>query len=150
MPNSVKILMLSLCAPLAFSKILVVGAIGVPCPNPGYNTIQSAVTAANPGDTIHICPALYPEPVLITKPLMLVGIEQQGVVSEKSIVLSWAVLTNVVRVVRPIGSVSVFGLSINSPLDSPPAVPTVLERVEVQPETFPMTLLARISTATGD
>jgi hypothetical protein len=48
MQNSTKILMLSLFGPLSFSNTLVVGAKGVPCPNPGYNTIQSAVTAANP------------------------------------------------------------------------------------------------------
>lgn len=79
MPNSTTILMLSLFAPLAFSTTLVVGPKGVPCQNPGYNTIQSAVTAANPGDTIYICPALYSEQVLVTKPLTLVGIAQQNV-----------------------------------------------------------------------
>ena len=30
-----------------------------------YNTIQSAVTASNAGDTIHVCPGLYQEQVVI-------------------------------------------------------------------------------------
>jgi hypothetical protein len=46
----------------------------------------------------------------------------EGVASEKSIVLSWAVIKWSVQSDR-YGDVSMFGLSINSPLDSPPAVP---------------------------
>ncbi len=62
-----------------WAKTLTVGATGVPCPNAGYTTIGAAVTAASSGDTIEICPALYPEQLLITKPLTLVGIGQMGV-----------------------------------------------------------------------
>lgn len=44
------------------------------CPNAQYDTITDAVKAAAPGDVIDICPALYPEQLIITKPLTLRGI----------------------------------------------------------------------------
>jgi len=39
------------------------------CPTATYTTIQSAVDAASPGDSIHICAATYVEQVSITKSL---------------------------------------------------------------------------------
>lgn len=68
-----------LCCPLMRANTLVVGQAGTPCQSPGYNTITAAINAAQPGDTIQICPALYPEQLLITKALTLQGISQQGV-----------------------------------------------------------------------
>lgn len=44
------------------------------CSNAPYTTITAAINAAAPGDTIAICPALYPEQLVITKPLTLRGI----------------------------------------------------------------------------
>ncbi|MDQ6872410.1 MAG: right-handed parallel beta-helix repeat-containing protein [Gemmatimonadota bacterium] len=38
---------------------------GTSCDNPGYPTIQSAVTAAPPGTRINVCPGLYLEQVVI-------------------------------------------------------------------------------------
>jgi parallel beta-helix repeat protein len=38
---------------------------GTSCTNPGYRTIQEAVTAASAGDHINVCPGLYPEQVTI-------------------------------------------------------------------------------------
>ena len=58
---------------------LTVGGSGAPCPNAQYTTIGAAVTAASPGDVIDICPALYPEQLIITKPLTLHGIPVGGV-----------------------------------------------------------------------
>jgi Right handed beta helix region len=43
------------------------------CGHPQYSTINSAVTAAKPGDTVVVCPGTYKEDVVITKPLTLVG-----------------------------------------------------------------------------
>jgi hypothetical protein len=40
-------------------------APGTSCNNPGYSTIQDAVTAAAPGDTISVCPGTYSEQVVI-------------------------------------------------------------------------------------
>jgi hypothetical protein len=58
---------------------LTVGKPNTPCPNAQYTTITGAVNAAGSGDVIEICPALYPEQILITKPLTLRGITMQGV-----------------------------------------------------------------------
>src|SRR5205085_12069537 len=43
------------------------------CDNPGFNTIQAAVTASSPGDTIIVCPGGYSEQVTINKSLTLTG-----------------------------------------------------------------------------
>jgi len=51
-----------------------VGQPNTACPHAQYSTITSAVNAAAPGDVIEICPALYTEQLLITKPLVLRGI----------------------------------------------------------------------------
>jgi hypothetical protein len=63
----------------ASAKNLVVGAPNTPCPHAQYSTIAAAVTAASSGDVIKICPALYSEQVVITKPLTLQGIDENGV-----------------------------------------------------------------------
>ncbi len=57
---------------------LVVGPTNTACPNPQYPTIGAAVNAAAPGDVIEICPALYPEQLIVTKPLTLRGLEVDG------------------------------------------------------------------------
>src|SRR5436190_1854976 len=44
------------------------------CPGATYPTIQGAVTAASPGDTIKVCPGTYVEQVMITKNLKVEGI----------------------------------------------------------------------------
>ena len=51
-----------------------VGQPNTSCPNAQYDTIAAAVKAAAPGDIIDICPALYPEQLVITKPLTLRGV----------------------------------------------------------------------------
>jgi hypothetical protein len=43
------------------------------CANPGFNDIQSAVTAAAPGDTVHVCAGTYAGGVDVPKTLNLVG-----------------------------------------------------------------------------
>jgi hypothetical protein len=67
------------CCPSMRANTLIVGQAGTPCPNRQYNTIGAAISAAQSGDTVQICPALYPEQLLITKPLTIQGITQQGV-----------------------------------------------------------------------
>lgn len=43
------------------------------CASPGFNSIQSAVTAASAGNVIKICAGTYPEQVLVQKALTLKG-----------------------------------------------------------------------------
>jgi len=66
----------------AMAAVLVVDDDGVQCPGAPYTTIQAAVTAASPGDTIKVCAGTYPEvaagPLAINKPLTLLG-AQDGV-----------------------------------------------------------------------
>ncbi len=65
----------SLCAIVhADAKTLTVGKAKADCPNAEYSTIASAITAAAPGDIIEICAALYPEQLVISKPLTLRGV----------------------------------------------------------------------------
>jgi nitrous oxidase accessory protein NosD len=52
---------------------LVVDDDKVQCPTAGYSTIQSAVDAASPGSTIHVCPGTYAEQVTITKSVQIYG-----------------------------------------------------------------------------
>ena len=52
---------------------LVVDDDKVQCPTAGFTTIQSAVDAATPGTSIHICAGTYAEQVMITKPVQLFG-----------------------------------------------------------------------------
>ena len=68
-----------LCSALLCSaRTYIVGKPNTPCPNAQYPTISAAVAAAAPGDLIEICPALYDEQLLITKPLTLRGLEVRG------------------------------------------------------------------------
>ena len=70
---------LTVCCPAAWSKTLTVGKPNTPCPSADYSTITDAINAAQSSDVIKICPALYPEQLLITKPLTLAGISVEGV-----------------------------------------------------------------------
>ena len=57
----------------AMGKTLIVGQAGTTCRGAQYTTIGAAVSAAATGDVIEICPALYAEQLIITKPLTLRG-----------------------------------------------------------------------------
>jgi nitrous oxidase accessory protein NosD len=59
---------------LCSAATLRVGHPNTSCSNAQYTTITAAVNAATPGDVIEICPALYPEQLIITKPLILRGV----------------------------------------------------------------------------
>ena len=56
------------------AKTLTVGQANTTCPNPTFRTITDALTAAAPGDVVAICPALYTEQLVVTKPVTLRGI----------------------------------------------------------------------------
>lgn len=63
---------------LASAAERVVGKPNTSCPGAQYNTITAAINAASAGDTILVCPALYDEQLVITKPLELRGIQVAG------------------------------------------------------------------------
>ncbi len=65
--------MLALMTGTASAATLVVDNDGVECPSPDYMTIQAAVDAASPGDTINVCAGTYPENVTINKKLVVEG-----------------------------------------------------------------------------
>jgi len=46
---------------------------GADCPGAAFQSIQAAVDAASPGDTIQVCPGIYPERVRVEKTLRLLG-----------------------------------------------------------------------------
>ncbi|MGA2536820.1 MAG: right-handed parallel beta-helix repeat-containing protein [Terracidiphilus sp.] len=67
----------------AFGSTLVVNNNGsntsAPCSTAGYTTISAALTAANPGDTVDVCPGTYPEAVYINKKnIKLTGLTVDG------------------------------------------------------------------------
>jgi len=49
------------------------------CAHAQYNTIGAAIAAASAGDVVAICPALYPEQLVITIPLTLIGASANSV-----------------------------------------------------------------------
>ena len=46
---------------------------GVQCPGAPYTTLQAAVAAAGPGDSVKVCPGLYGGQVVINQPLKITG-----------------------------------------------------------------------------
>jgi nitrous oxidase accessory protein NosD len=81
-------MLVSVCAIAhAGEKTLKVGKPNTDCPNAEYTTIAAAVTAAAPGDIIEICPALYPEQLIISKPLTLRGVRDNVAGNEVNRVL---------------------------------------------------------------
>ncbi len=85
------------------------------CPNADYSTIQSAVTAAGPGDTVKVCPGTYPEQVTIGP-----GKDGLSLESEKPLqaVIQFPVVTtppNAIVRVNSSQDVSVQGFTITGP-----------------------------------
>ena len=57
--------LLALCAQAASAKVITVDDNGLDCRKADFNNIQSAVTAAAPGDTVKVCAGTYVEQVVI-------------------------------------------------------------------------------------
>ncbi len=69
----------------ASAEILVVDDDNVPCiTGRAFHTINAALAAANSGDEIRICPGVYPEQLVLTKPLTLRG---QPVANNRAIIM---------------------------------------------------------------
>ena len=73
------------------AAILTVAKNPSACPHATYTTIGAAVTAAAAGDTINICPALYAEQLIITRPVTLHGLAENGI---NRVLLQPATMTN--------------------------------------------------------
>jgi pectin methylesterase-like acyl-CoA thioesterase len=70
--KSILLLVCSALTPkLATAATLRVGT----CPGANFSTIQAAVNASASGDTVQVCPGIYPEQVIIKKGLNLIGIQ---------------------------------------------------------------------------
>src|SRR5262245_5010506 len=72
-----------LCAPLAHGRTILVP------PGPG-TPIQDAIDAASPGDTIRLSLGLYPERLVITKPIKIRGVASAAVYPDPTTSISGA------------------------------------------------------------
>ncbi len=71
---------LGTCCPAAWGKTWMVANGDTPCATAAdFSSIGAAIAAAAAGDEIDICSALYPEQLIITKPLTLRGVGGQGI-----------------------------------------------------------------------
>jgi parallel beta-helix repeat protein len=92
---------------------------GTSCNNPGYPTIQSAVTAAASGDTIRVCPGTYIEQVTI--PAGKNNLTLLSTTSLAAIIKAPAVMVDPKAIVRVNGAtgVTVRGFTITGPGGGP-------------------------------
>jgi hypothetical protein len=63
---------LGIAVPQALAKTVTVDKDKVQCPRANFTSIQAAVNAAIPGDTVKVCPDLYTESVTVNKPALTV------------------------------------------------------------------------------
>lgn len=102
-----------------------VGKPNTSCPNAQYKSIAAAVNAAAPGDVIAICPAVYPEQLIITIPLTLRGVSTDVNGNDVKRVLLQPTLRNVhglaveaVITVMNTGGVTIENLAIDASKNS--------------------------------
>ena len=81
----------SLLAAPAHANTLVVDDDNVPCFAAPYHNINEALAVAEAGDEIQVCPGLYMEQVVLTKPLTLRG---TPVGSQKAVIMPLALLVS--------------------------------------------------------
>lgn len=62
----------------AGARTLVVDADRAQCPTAQFQSIQAAVAAATPGDTVEVCPDLYTGPVVVEKPRLALRARGRG------------------------------------------------------------------------
>jgi parallel beta-helix repeat protein len=67
------LLPVGLAAPTSAAATLLVDDDRVQCRNAAFSSIQAAVDAASPGDTVRVCAGLYRENVQVNKTLTLIG-----------------------------------------------------------------------------
>jgi nitrous oxidase accessory protein NosD len=109
--SALALLLSGVIFPAARAAVLTVGPPGAPCPNPQYGTIGAAISAASPGDVIAICPALYPEQLVITKPLTLQGLAVDGL---NRVLIQPSALTVVNGYVAAVSVWNTYGVSLQN------------------------------------
>jgi len=107
------------------ASTLTVGKPNTSCPNAQYTSITAAMNAAAPGDVIAICPATYPEQLIITIPLTLQGVSTDVNGNDVNRVLLQPVLQDVgglpveaVITVMNTGGVTIENLAIDASKNS--------------------------------
>jgi parallel beta-helix repeat protein len=104
---------------------------GSSCNRPGYKTIQSAVNASSPGDTINVCPGSYPEQVVFYGTgksnirLRSVSI-WQAIIRAPAVLIPGPVSNSIVRVDEA-QDVQILGFTIMGPGRGICDTPTALE-----------------------
>jgi hypothetical protein len=86
------------------------------CPNQQFTTINAALNAASSGDTVAICPGLYAEQLVITKPVTLVGLAANGigrVLLQPALTVQQNLATEAVITVMNTSGVSIQNLAID-------------------------------------
>lgn len=120
-----KVFMLALLAVFVFgahaaqAKVITVDDNGADCRKPDFNSIQAAVTAASPGDTIKVCAGTYVEQVTI--PAGKDGLTLRSHVPEAAIIKAPPVMTDPKAIVRVNGAqdVTIYGFTIAGPGGGP-------------------------------
>lgn len=107
----VVLMTLGFSAPVSANTTLIVDDDSVECLTAVYATIQSAVDAAQPGDTILVCAGTYEEQVTINKDLTLVGNGNPTIMSPVILATSFGDKKAVVTVEG--ANVSISGITVD-------------------------------------
>lgn len=93
------------------------GHAGGSCRAPGFNTIQSAVSASSAGSTIFVCPGTYHEQVVINESLTIIGSgpSRTSILAPSSLAPDSLGLENIVEVSGPTTNVVLSGLTVAGP-----------------------------------
>ena len=123
--NKAKLFTLAILAVLAFgaqtvsAKVITVDDDGADCRKADFNTIQAAVTAASPGDTIKVCAGTYTEQVTI--PAAKSGLMLRSQTPLAAVIKAPPVMADQKAVVRVNGAqdVTVYAFTITGPGGGP-------------------------------
>jgi len=129
-------LSLALWAGPSFAETLTVGRPNTNCAGARYDRIAAAIESAKPGDIIEVCPAIYEEQLLITKPLTLRGVPSNGynrvVIRPARFTYSGAVASTAVISVLNTQDVTIENLTLDAGENTVDSCDFILAGVRVQ------------------